>query len=297
MKQPSRRNSLPNGTLSCTSTAWYGERKRSSCARDADEEAPVVGEVLGHHAGARSPATLRHARDRDVVRARCRRWHGIGASLPPRRIAWKRVRAGLQRAPRARETRARPWRCCRSCSCTRRRRRVTKPTSGHVWIARCDSASSTVPVTPCGSNWRKRSPTIVSPASSTAFEADVAQRFGVRQFRRVGRAAVPFAQQMDSVHQSSPRSKVPRRMRLSRSASAQRSTKRTRLAARSTHAEGRRNRRTASTTLVAALRQTSNYCTNVVLSPIISSSLRTVARQRAASSPTSVRVSSTIQHA
>src|SRR5215467_6507578 len=30
-------------------------------------------------------------------------------------------------------------------------------------MARWDSASSTVPVTPCGSNWKNRSPTIVIP--------------------------------------------------------------------------------------------------------------------------------------
>ena len=27
MKQPSRRKSLPNGTVSCTSTVWNGERE------------------------------------------------------------------------------------------------------------------------------------------------------------------------------------------------------------------------------------------------------------------------------
>src|SRR4029079_17242056 len=32
MKCPSRRNSLPNGSLSCTSTSWYGERNASSLA-------------------------------------------------------------------------------------------------------------------------------------------------------------------------------------------------------------------------------------------------------------------------
>src|SRR4029078_4515068 len=37
---------------------------------------------------------------------------------------------------------------------------VTKPCSGQVWIARCDSARSTVPVTPCDSNGWKLSPTM-----------------------------------------------------------------------------------------------------------------------------------------
>ncbi len=31
MKQPSSRNSLPNGTLSCTSTVWNGDLNFSYC--------------------------------------------------------------------------------------------------------------------------------------------------------------------------------------------------------------------------------------------------------------------------
>ena len=82
------------------------------------------------------------------------------------------VRARGRDASRARGTAPSPSPCCRSCNCTRRRRRVTEPISGHVWIARCDSARITVPVTPCGSNWWKRSPTIVRPASLDGVEAE-----------------------------------------------------------------------------------------------------------------------------
>ena len=64
-------------------------------------------------------------------------------------------------------------------------------------------------MTPCGSNWWKRSPTIVSPAASTASRQRRAQARRRRSSPACRRAAVPLAQQMDSVHQSSPQGQGP----------------------------------------------------------------------------------------
>ena len=91
-----------------------GERNALELARRADEEAPVVGQVLGHRAG------------REVARRRCGRGacrgHRSIIALPPRWIAWKRLRARLQRGLERVEHALGLVACCRSCSCRRRRR-------------------------------------------------------------------------------------------------------------------------------------------------------------------------------
>ena len=74
-------------------------------ARRADEEAGVVGQVLGQQPGLQvsaPPLLLRHRAPRDGS-------PGTSCAAASARPAW-------------RGTAAPPWRCCRSCSCRRRRR-------------------------------------------------------------------------------------------------------------------------------------------------------------------------------
>src|SRR5438034_792771 len=73
--------------------------------RRPDEKAPVVGQILGHRAG------------REIaLRRPCRHPCPRGESL-------ESACAAASGLPATREIRAPPCRCCRWCSCRRRRRR------------------------------------------------------------------------------------------------------------------------------------------------------------------------------
>src|SRR5690349_8538305 len=86
MKQPSSRKSLPNGTVSCSSTVWYGEVKRSywRAVRTKKPRASVRNSVIAP--GAMYPAGTSSS---------CR--SGIGAAAPDGLVARAlRPQHGLQ---------------------------------------------------------------------------------------------------------------------------------------------------------------------------------------------------------
>ncbi len=61
MKCPSRRNSLPKEVVSCTSTCWNGERKRSNSRVERTKIPLSSVEVLGENAGQKiAAAFFRH---------------------------------------------------------------------------------------------------------------------------------------------------------------------------------------------------------------------------------------------
>src|SRR5487761_292359 len=190
MKWPSSRNSLPNGTVSCTSTDCHGDRKlsRRPVERMNDPQSPVRYSVMTP--GARSPGETSSV----ILAATV---YGLEALAP-------RLECRLERGEHA-----------------LRFDRVVRRVVAHVDIDR-DKAGFRPSVNGemgLGEQHRTGDALRFELVEAIADdrqarcrdgpEAQLAQRLGLRQRRDVGRASVPFTQQMNTVHRISPPGTAP----------------------------------------------------------------------------------------